>query len=321
MKIKKILIVFILFIGVSSIIFPFTNVYSQESENCFNSDAIRELDYRFDTGVQDFDVLNKELTLTVDLHLDDDWGTEPFDAVLRVHPGSGPTLLHVEPDPQNGDYKATHRGNEHYIHPLPVVPSYFWPFESYSVPAFLEFDSDVRLCGGNFEGHKFGVFSENPDWKVTLYASDSSLEEMNESLGGKKAHFANYTIIKFDTVISHSDVYLLKHFLYAIAPLFPLALIFAHWKYVKSENLGIHITFFTGVSVLILTGVVAISSNFQTDLTILELFSFSSIVIYSMGFFRFLSQRHHKKLKEKTQLEKELDKRRIQALPKKLDED
>ena len=85
----KIPILFVLFIVFFSIVSPFTDIYSQESENCFNPNALRELDYRFYTGVQDFDELNKELTLTVDFNLEDDWTTEPFDAVLRVHPGGG----------------------------------------------------------------------------------------------------------------------------------------------------------------------------------------------------------------------------------------
>ena len=87
-----------------------------------------------------------------------------------------------------------------------MVPTYFWPFESYSIPAFLEINTDVKLCGDNYEGHKFGSFAENPNWEVTLHASESSPIELDKDLPGAKPHFDNFTIIKFDTVISHSAV-------------------------------------------------------------------------------------------------------------------
>ncbi|MCV0430470.1 hypothetical protein [Nitrosopumilus sp.] len=264
-------------------IFPTIDAQILEPE-CINPDGKRELDLRFDTGVQEFNELTKESVLTLDWRLKDGFGiSKPFDVVSRVHPGSGASIYNVTAAHEGADYSITVRDTEHHINPLHVVPEHLWPFESYSIPAFLEINDDVKLCGWDFEGHKFGFFAENPNWKVTLIASESSFEEMSKILEGGRPRFENNTIVKFDTQISHSDEYISKYFLYGIIPFFPMLLIFAHFKYLRHERPILQITYFTGVSVLILTGLIAVGSTI-VSLTLLEIITLSSIPVYIVSF-------------------------------------
>lgn len=252
-------------------------------KKCINPDGKRELDLRFDTGVQEFNELTKESVLTLDWRLKDGWTTEPFDVVSRVHPGSGPTIHNVTTHHVDGEYSITVRDTEHHIDPLNVIPEGVWPFESYSIPAFLEIDDDVKLCGWDFKGHKYGVFAENPNWKVTLSVSKISFEEMTRILDGGRAQFENSTIIKFDTQISHSDEYVLKNFLFSIVPFFPLLLIYTHIRYLPNEKMVTQVTYFTGVSVIIFSTLFAVSST-VISLTILEVVAPLGIMIYIVWF-------------------------------------
>jgi len=312
---------------------------------CLNDEGTRELDLRYTVGVQEFDELNNKVYVTIDLDLEDeDKHTEPFDVFHKRYPYRGSTVVHIVEDDDSGYYETQDntKFHERRITPILNFPLNPWPFEKYKIPMFLEFDRDVKLCYNAWDDgssdvsvYKAGQFPKNPHWQVELFPHEISFAEIEEFIPDIKPNFENSVFFQFDTIISHSDNYQKKIGLYWFLIFAPIILMIAHLVCLRNRNLNSHIMFFAGTSILILTGITAIIDQTPVTLTLMEVISISSITSYAIGFSIFLGYRYFKKLKkmkkmilekaqeeeEKIKWENEREKRRIQALPKKLDED
>ncbi len=265
--------------------------FAQSETKCLNEDGNRVFDLGFVTSVREFDELNKEIEMTISVDIEDDETKEPFDARLRHYPNTGSRVLTVVQHPTDGNY---HVDNELIEEPriTPIISFFLnpWPFEKYKIPMFLEFDVTAKLCFDEDDIHSYkgGFFPENPDWEVELLYSESSLEEMQQTIPKIKPRFDNSTIFKFETIIKHTENYFWKHVFYVIVPLVPILLIIGHGAFIRKQKLGTHIAFFTGVSILILTSLFAVAPSTPIDLTLLETISLFSIAAYAIGFFVFL---------------------------------
>ncbi len=310
-------------------------------ERCLGDENARKLDFRLTVGIQEFDEIFKEAVVSFDIDAEDDETNEPFEIHMKRYPNTGGRTINVGQDEEHGNYEVTEKTfTNHRVIPKSVSEINMWPFEEYTIPIFLEFNENVQLCyydsdetDGDIHIYKAGYFPENPNWKVDLTYFVSSPAEIEETIPGAKSYF-NSSVFRFDSVISHPEGYQTKQLFYAAIVLAPIILIIGHALFVRTEKLNSHVTFFTGISILILTGIVMLSAITPRDLTWLEVVSIGSIATYAVGFFVFLGKRHHtiqnentrkeivkkQKEEEKTKWEQDSDKRRIQALPKKLDE-
>lgn len=270
-------------------------------KECLNNDGIRELDFRYTVGVQEFDELNKIVYVTIDLDVEDeDEQTEPFDVFHRRYPYLGSTVVHIIPKDDIGYYEtqANTKFHERRITPILNFPINPWPFETYKIPMFLEFDRDVMLCFDTWDDgskdvsvYKAGHFPENPNWQVEITPYETSFEEIEKLVPEIKPKFENSTIFQFDTVISHTENYKKKIGVYFFLILAPIILMIGHLLWIRFEKLNSHITFFAGVSILILTSIVALGELTPIDLTLFEIISISSVIGYAIGFFIFLANR------------------------------
>ena len=268
--------------------------YGEPTKKCLNDDSHRKLDVSFVTGVQEFDESSKQVKLTINVDIKDHETKEPFDTQLRRLHFSGINI--TETQDSDGNYQVDNFDTtENRLMSIPNFLINLWPFETYTIPMFLEFNSDVKLCYDDYEkgeddihSYKAGYFPENPNWDVDIHAKEIPFSELEQLSPGIKSTFENPTIFQFDTIIYHPDVYKVKNILYFIVSLIPILLIIAHALFFRSGKLEVHVAFFTGVTILILTSLFAIKSSTPIDLTLLEILSLSSIAVYSVGFFVFL---------------------------------
>ncbi len=288
-----------------SILISFTPMISQEEIleiRCLNEDGSIELDFEFITGVREFDESRKLVELSIDVDIENEKTLEPFDSNLRRYPYLGTTVIPETQDPENENFQVKNfKVTETRISPIPNFPINMWPFETYTIPMFLEFDSDVKLCYSHSEemssdihSYKAGFFHENPNWDVSINVKEITLTELEELIPGIKPKFTEPTIFQFDTIIFHTDGYKNKNSFYFIVALVPIMLIIAHGLFFKFDDLQVHIAFFVGVAILLLTSLFAIRPSTPIDLTLLETISLSSISVYAVGFFIFLLKRRKK---------------------------
>jgi len=265
-------------------------------KKCLFEGNEKTLDVWFVTGVQEFDEQNKKLLLTIDVDIEAKDPVEPFDVSMRISAHRGGGSIQIQENYDDDSYSRSQKFTEDEIIPTLNTPINLWPGEVYHIPIFLEFEQKVKFCYDvgvegehhDLDSYKAGYFPENPDWLVDLKESESSIEDMEKTIPGIKAKYTDPTIVKLDTIIYHTEDYYKKNIIYAIAPIFPILLIIAHFAFIKSEKLVTHVTFFTGVSILILTGVFIIRDSTPLDLTLVEAIPLSSIVFYAVGFFIFL---------------------------------
>ncbi len=295
-------------------------------KTCLNEDGTRELDFQFRTGVQEFDELNKQVVLIIDVYArDEDKQSEPFDVHLRRYPYLGSTVINViASGTETYETDNNARFTESRITPILNFPVNLWPFETYKIPMFLEFDRDVKLCYDTFDdgssdvsAYKAGYFPENPNWQVQIIPHETSFAEIEELVPKIKPFFENSAVFEFDTVISHTDNYKNKIVAYFFLAFAPMILMIGHLFWVRFEKLVSHITFFAAVSILILSSIVAMIDLAPIDLTLFEIVSISSVVIYAVGFFIFLVKRHYNNFskKAKERIAEEREKLRIKSLP------
>lgn len=306
-------------------------------KTCLNEDGFRELDFRYTVGVREFDELNKKVYVTIDFDAEDeDEQMEPFSVYHRTYPHLGASVVHIIQKDDQGYYytEANQKFHERRITPIHFFPS-LWPFETYKIPIFLEFDKDVKLCydtwddgSSDIDVYKAGDFPKNPHWQVTITGYETNFVDIKELVPDIKPRFENSVIFQFDTVISHTENYKMKNGAYFFLVIAPIVLMIVHLRCLKHKKLNLHITFFAGISILILTSITSLIELTPIDLTMIEVISISSITTYATGFAFFLRHRHISELKkiekkkiEKEKWENEREKRRIQYLPKKLDED
>ena len=144
-------------------------------KTCLNEDGIRELDFDYTVGVQEFDELNKKVVVSIDIDADDeDKQTESFEVYHRRYPYLGASTIDVILK-ESGFYRieANKKFDESRITPIINFPLNPWPFETYTIPMFLEFDRDVKLCydtwddgSSDITAYKAGYFPENPNWEI-----------------------------------------------------------------------------------------------------------------------------------------------------------
>lgn len=325
-----------IFIFVLTLYMPL-NAYAAATSlgpTCLNEDGIRELDFRYTAGVEEFDELNKLVYVTITFDAEDeDEQTEPFKVYHRDYPNFSSNVVHIIEKTDKGYYdtEANQRFPERRTIPIPNFPINLWPLDTYKIPMFLEFDKDVKLCYLTFDdvssdihAYKAGYFPENPDWKVDIVAYETNFEEIRKIISDAEPRFDNSVIFQLDTTISHTETYQIKNTVYFFLVASPILLMIAHLIYFKNKGLNLHIAFFAGVSVLLLTSITTIIELTPIDLTMIEVISFSSMTAYAIAFAFFLHHRHFnefKKRNDKEQREKNKEKHKIQSLPYKLDED
>lgn len=301
---KKIVFLSFLILMVSIVT---VNSYGETSQTkCLNDDGDRELDFRFVTGVQEFDESLKQVELSINLDVEDEKTQKPFEVQLRRYPYQGSVIINVTQNSEQSNYGVdNYRTIERRITPISNFMINLWPFETYTIPIFLEFNSDARLCysyyedsAGDIHSYKEGYFPENPNWDVSITSKEIQFSELEKIIPGIKPRFENSTIFQFDTIIFHTDGYKAKNVFYFIVALIPILLIIGHGIFIRFEKVGVHITFFAGVTILILTSLFAIRPSTPIDLTILETISLSSIGAYAIGFFIFL-YRHKNRYSDK----------------------
>ncbi len=317
---QNLLIGFVIVFGI--ILFP-SNIFGQIilEERCLGDENAKKLDFDLTVGVREFDEIFKEAVITFDIDAEDDETTEPFEIHMKRYPYTGGRIINVEANDEGYHEVTSQKIVEHRMIPQHVSDVSNWPFEEYTFPIFLEFNQNVQLCfnesvekkgEGDIHIYEEGFFHENPDWRVDLTYSKSSPAELEETIPDAKSYF-NSSVFRFDSTISHPEGYQNKLLLYAAIVLVPIILIIGHALFVRTPKLSSHITFFTGVSILILTGIVLLTPLTPKDVTLLELVSIGSVAVYAVGFSVFLAKRRL------TNSITNREKRRIQALPKKLD--
>lgn len=258
-------------------------------KECIGDEFKREMKLDISTSIQKFDEANKKFLMIVDVDIEDNKPEDPFKAYVFMPPGSGADVVHVNQDEVDKNYHVNQKFTEpRFPAELNFFPS-LWPFERYHNYVFLVIDDEVQFCDYEmFSTYIGGHFAENPDWDIQIEGSISSVEEFTEIIEGANPRFEKYTIIKLDTELFRSHDYFWKHVFYVIAPLFPIPLIIAHWRFIKHERTVTHVTFFTGVSILILTGVFIIRNITPIDLTMVEAVLLTGIAAYASGFFGYL---------------------------------
>ena len=255
---------------------------------CIYENNARELDFRFLTGVREFDEQNKKVELSVDVYIKDEKTAMPINVTMIIYPFAGGNTIQEKRE-DGIHYEKSQSIMGHRITPTLNSPVNIWPFEKYHIPIFLEFKDNVKLCynddpkrPGTVSSYKGGIeFPNNPDWQVGMVATESTLKEVQVMMPSFHPSFTNSTIIKLDTIIFHNEGYQWKNGFYITVPAIPIILIIAHLLFVRSEKLEVQISLFTGVTILILTSLFAIKPSIPIDLTLIEVISLTSVALYA----------------------------------------
>lgn len=257
-----------------------------------NEKAERELNVGLHVQLQEWDEENYLVELDVDWDIDDNRTCEQLQVWLRIYPFSGPRNMTGISD-DSCYYEIDEDTDVHHRSTQTLFPLNLWPFDQYTIPIFLEFNDDVRLKIAQ-STTKSGNMAYHPNWKIDVESFDSSIQEMMDTIPSSKGKFENYTMIKFDIIISHPDDYKIKNIPYFVLAIVPMILIAGHIKYTKQHPLTVQVAVFTGTTILILTSFFALRDLLPNVLTIIELSILIAITIYAGWFFRLLRQRQNK---------------------------
>ncbi|MCV0411266.1 hypothetical protein [Nitrosopumilus sp.] len=275
---------------------------------CLNEDGIRELNFHYTVGLQEFDVLNKQVYAIIDFDAEDeDKQTESFQVIHRRYPYLGAQIIHVIEKNDKGYFET--EVNQH-IHERRITPIFdspnLWPYQTYEFPLFLEFDKDVKLCYDKWDDassdiniYKVGDFSQNPSWSLMITPHETSFEKIRELVPDINPKFEDSTIFQFDVEIANAENYQQKIIPYLVLTGMPILLMIGHALWIRSDTFVLHVTYFAAVSILILSSIVAMTDFIPPDLTWFEVLTISSVTLYIIGFFVFVAKRYYNNTKKK----------------------
>lgn len=247
----------------------FSSVYAQDRiPKYLNEDAEREFEVQPNIDLTRFDIYTK--TADIDVY----WtivSRGPFEALVKTV-GDSNLLLNVEQQVDSDFYEVSQREDSLDI---PIRRNYFglnpWPFDKYSIDMYIQLNDTAKVKYYDPPSVYFRKSMENnPEWQVKVDPKISSHEEMKNRIKNWQPREGIVDVFNFEIILAHSDEYIQKHLIYSTMNFVPIAVMVVHMVFVKSRRLTIHATLFTGIAILLITGMFAIRQYFPPDVTIFE---------------------------------------------------